>query len=42
MASISCFQTLDEMIQSAVPENIRLTRDLDLEDPYGKPLLFNL
>lgn len=35
-STLHCFQTLDEMIEKAVPQNIRLTRDLDLEECYGK------
>ncbi|CAG7817350.1 unnamed protein product, partial [Allacma fusca] len=30
------FETLDHMIQRAVPENIRLKRDLELEEPYDE------
>ncbi len=34
------FQTLDELTNDAVPENIRLNRNLHLEKPYSQ--LFNL
>ena len=30
------FQNLDELTNTAVPENIRLNRPLDLEDAYSK------
>ena len=30
------FQTLDELTDDAIPENIRLKRDLHLEKPYSE------
>ncbi|KAG8233461.1 hypothetical protein J437_LFUL013747 [Ladona fulva] len=33
------FKTLDEMTDRAVPDNIRLKRDLNINEPIGKPLV---
>ena len=30
------FQSMEEMVSKTVPENIRLKRDMDLEEPYGR------
>ena len=35
-------QNLDELTDAAVPENIRLNRQLDLEKPYSKFKLLNI
>ena len=37
MNLLNSFQTLDEMIDKAVPANIRLRRELELVECHGKP-----